>query len=168
MSEITEGKTTAGGLKTPSNSKRPEKAGGGKLASTNPTPLDLSNLRKQFEAWISSPPYEMSIKRLSDKSAWPGQYDDINVQIVFEAWMESAKCSNRTIQERLPQRFRYRKHGCNRWDFGVCLPREKSWSVQAGAGFGSFTDDPWEILGHILGDVAAFEWIDNDYGWEER
>ena len=32
--------------------------------------------------------------------------------------------------------------------------------------FGSFTDDPWEIVGHILGEVAAFEWIDNDFDWE--
>lgn len=71
-------------------------------------------------------------------------------------------------KERLPQRFCYRKAGCNGWDYGVCLPVGDLWSVQAGAGFGSFEDDPWEIVGHIIGDVEAFEWIDNDFDWEGR
>jgi len=125
------------------------------------------SLRRQFEEWISSPPYEESVKRLADKSAWPGQYGDINVQRAFEAWMESAKCSNRTSRERLPQRFRYRKPGCIGWDFGVCTPWSKKWSVMGFAGICSFESDPWEVLGHIIGDVEAFEWIDNDFGWEE-
>lgn len=51
---ITEGKATAGGLKTPSNSKRSEKPGGSELVPSSPTPLDLSNLRNQFEAWMES------------------------------------------------------------------------------------------------------------------
>lgn len=67
--------------------------------------------------------------------------------------------------ERLPQRFRYRKPSCNGWDFGVVYPMGKRWHINAGAGFGSFESDPWEILGHIIGDVDEFQWIDNDYGW---
>lgn len=70
-------------------------------------------------------------------------------------------------KERLPQRFRYQKQGCDGWDFGVCFPMGQRWSVQAGAGFGSFDNDPWEILGHIIGDVQSFFWIDNDCGWRE-
>lgn len=50
-----------------------------------------SDLRKSFESWISSPPYELSTKRLGQTSARPGQYDDINVQRAFEAWIASAE-----------------------------------------------------------------------------
>ncbi len=48
--------------------------------------------RKQFEEWISSPPYEREIARWpndSRKHAWPGQYEDIAVQLAWEAWQES-------------------------------------------------------------------------------
>lgn len=87
---------------------------------------------------------------------------------VKEDWYRNPQQIDRETEprERLPQRFRYRKSGCNGWDFGVCIPRGNLWSVQAGAGFGSFEADPWEIVGHIIGDVEAFEWIDNDYSWE--
>jgi len=123
--------------------------------------------RKHFEKWISSPPYEKSVKRLAERSAWPGQYDDVNVQLGFEAWIESAKCNKQAqFTERLAQRFRYRKTGCKEWEYGVCLPWKGKWAVLAFAGICSFNDDPWEIMGHVLGEVSAFEWIDNDYGWE--
>lgn len=81
-------------------------------------------------------------------------------------YLLSRLISPRFNHERLPQRFRYRKYGCNGWDFGVCLPMGEMWIVNAGSGFGSFDDDPWEIIGHIIGDTEAFEWIDNDFGWE--
>ena len=60
-------------------------------AASAATNCYASDLRKSFESWISSPPYELSTKRLADKSAWPGQYDDINVQRAFEAWIASAE-----------------------------------------------------------------------------
>lgn len=71
------------------------------------------------------------------------------------------------MTERLPQRFRYQDIRGNRWMFGWCIPRPQgNWSAETfGGGFGSFTTDPWEILGHIIGDVAEFQWIDNDHGW---
>jgi hypothetical protein len=70
-------------------------------------------------------------------------------------------------QDRLPQRFRYRVPGRNEWDFGVCFPVYKRWQIQTGDCVGSFESDPWEMLGHILGDVEAFQWIDNGFGWSE-
>ncbi|TWT57212.1 hypothetical protein KOR42_05700 [Thalassoglobus neptunius] len=74
------------------------------------------------------------------------------------------------IEQRFPQRFRYRKHGGDRWYFGVAVASSlipDSWRIECleQRGFGGFDSDPWELLGHIIGDVEAFEWIDNDYRW---
>lgn len=71
---------------------------------------------------------------------------------------------------RKPQRFRYRKPGGDRWKWGVAVPHPtvpRTWRIEClnSAGFGGFDTDPWEILGHIIGDVEAFEWTDNDHGW---
>ena len=73
--------------------------------------------------------------------------------------------------ERLPQRFRYRDDDV--WQYGICMPVRGTgtaeapdfWTIRAGDGHGFFDHDPWEKMGHVLGDVDAFEWIDNDYGW---
>lgn len=49
--------------------------------------------RKRFEIWISSSPYERDVKRFpkdESKSAWPKQYYDIDVQLAWEAWCQSA------------------------------------------------------------------------------
>jgi hypothetical protein len=48
------------------------------------------------------------------------------------------------------------------------MPSEDSddlWSIRAENGFGCFEDDPWEMMGHVIGDAAGFRWIDNDYDW---
>jgi hypothetical protein len=48
--------------------------------------------RARFEAWISAPPYERTIYRWPDYSAghaWPGNYEDIAVQLAWEAWQEA-------------------------------------------------------------------------------
>ena len=50
--------------------------------------MSESDSRAQFEKWISSPPYELTTKRLPESSAWPGQYNDINVQRAWEAWKQ--------------------------------------------------------------------------------
>ena len=71
--------------------------------------------------------------------------------------------------ERLPQRFRYRRG--EEWQFGICVPVtgqepcESYWSIQCGNGHGTFNRDPWETLGNVLGAGEGVEWIDNDYGW---
>lgn len=70
------------------------------------------------------------------------------------------------MSERLPQRFRFREASRSGWEYGVCFPTATGhWRVSCGVGFGMFRDDPWELLGSILGDVAAMEWIDNDFNW---
>jgi hypothetical protein len=66
---------------------------------------------------------------------------------------------------RMPQRFRWKTQNDGDWKYGVVLPGGKVWHIRAGHGHGSFMDDPWEIMGHIIGDIAEFEWIDNDCGW---
>lgn len=69
------------------------------------------------------------------------------------------------MPERLPQRFRYRKHGQDYWQYGVVMPGQFSWHIQAGCGHGSFDGNPWEMIGKIIGDLQEFQWLDNDYGW---
>lgn len=29
-----------------------------------------------------------------------------------------------------------------------------------------FESDPWEAMGHVIGDVEVFQWIDNDLKWQ--
>lgn len=51
-------------------------------------------LRAVFERWISATPYELCVSRLpmdERKTAWPGQYRDISVQLAWEAWCASAE-----------------------------------------------------------------------------
>jgi hypothetical protein len=58
--------------------------------------------RKQFESWITSPPFEKDISRfLNDpiKYAWPGNYRDLEVELAWEAWQEASK--NREMLEEL-------------------------------------------------------------------
>ena len=45
-------------------------------------------VRTQFEAWVSAPPFEYSVARwpVSGASAWPGSYRDLHVQLAWEAW----------------------------------------------------------------------------------
>jgi hypothetical protein len=50
--------------------------------------------RERFEQWISAPPYEREIKRKPDDptvTAWPGNYQDYNVQLAWEAWQEALR-----------------------------------------------------------------------------
>ena len=54
--------------------------------------------RRAFEAWVSAPPYEREIKRFYDdarKSAWPGNYRDIAVQLAWEAWQQGERSKER-------------------------------------------------------------------------
>lgn len=53
-----------------------------------------AELRKQFEAWISAPPFESSVARYSlDErvSAWPGMYRDTAVDLAWCAWQEAVR-----------------------------------------------------------------------------
>jgi len=51
-------------------------------------------MRKLFETWISSPPYERDVARWpkNHHHAWPGQYKDLAVELAWEAWQEAAQC----------------------------------------------------------------------------
>lgn len=42
--------------------------------------------REQFEAFISAPPFEMPIERFDDRSAWPGSYTELEVDLAWQAW----------------------------------------------------------------------------------
>ena len=41
--------------------------------------------REAFEAFISAPPFEMPIERF-DRSAWPGGYTELEVDLAWQAW----------------------------------------------------------------------------------
>jgi hypothetical protein len=71
---------------------------------------------------------------------------------------------------RIPQRFQWKKRFDDPWCNGIVFPchRSELWQIDAGPGHGTFFEDPWEIMGAILGDAAAFRWIDNDHNWEPK
>jgi len=46
-------------------------------------------MRREFEAWIKSPPRKRSTARYHDDQltqSWPGQYEDFEVQLAWEAF----------------------------------------------------------------------------------
>lgn len=54
----------------------------------------MSPNQERFEAWVSASPYERSVAKYStdpDKTAWPGQYRDLDVQLAWEAWQEAKR-----------------------------------------------------------------------------
>lgn len=49
----------------------------------------MEHLRKEFEAWISKPPFEKIVARHSENGSWPGNYRDYGVQLAWCAWQDS-------------------------------------------------------------------------------
>ena len=46
--------------------------------------INFHVMRENFEKWIKSPPYEHHCKH--EKTTWPGQYDQYETQLAWEAW----------------------------------------------------------------------------------
>ena len=58
--------------------------------------------RKQFEAWVSSSPYDESIERYPNdttKYGWPGSYKDIRVDMCWQAWQEARNNKRQPMTE---------------------------------------------------------------------
>ena len=56
--------------------------------------VNIDKERMDFEAWISSPPYERNIYRWSNdetRHAWPGQYADYVVEIAWQSRLARAE-----------------------------------------------------------------------------
>jgi hypothetical protein len=47
--------------------------------------------RKQFEAWVSGPPFEYDVDRYPENSAWPGSYMHLGTDHAWHAWQEARK-----------------------------------------------------------------------------
>jgi len=65
-------------------------------------PHDCSPLLKAFEAWITAPPFERSIRRNTmdeSKTCWPGQYCEYEVQLAWEAWDAAAATIRETLAD---------------------------------------------------------------------
>lgn len=54
------------------------------------TDENIDSTRAAFEAWMKSPPLERRISRFGYVGKWPGQYQDYDVQLAWEAWRQSA------------------------------------------------------------------------------
>ena len=47
----------------------------------------MSDMREQFENWVSAPPREFDVERFDeDHDSWPGGYRSYKVQCAWEAW----------------------------------------------------------------------------------
>lgn len=42
--------------------------------------------RKEFELWISAPPFEHMCDKLSENSAWTGRYKRYETELAWESW----------------------------------------------------------------------------------
>jgi len=49
----------------------------------------VKEVRERFEAWAGREPYDKDLDRFKDNGAWPGHYKDYDVQLAWEAWVES-------------------------------------------------------------------------------
>lgn len=73
-----------------------------RVAESGSNPPACSPLRKAFEAWISSPPFERDITRNSvdaTKHAWPGHYREYEVQLAWDAWDAAAATIRETLAD---------------------------------------------------------------------
>ena len=48
----------------------------------------MDECRKQFEEFMSKPPYEQDLRRYGPKSAWPDNYRQYPVELAWCAWQE--------------------------------------------------------------------------------
>ena len=53
--------------------------------------------REAFEAFISAPPFEMPIERFDDRSAWPGSYTELEVDLAWQAWQAATDAATETV-----------------------------------------------------------------------
>jgi hypothetical protein len=52
--------------------------------------------RKQFEAWISGPPFEYDIERYPENRDWAGSYMNLGTDLAWHAWQ--AARTGETVQ----------------------------------------------------------------------
>ncbi len=55
--------------------------------------------REAFEAFISAPQFEMPIERFDDRSAWPGSYTELEVDLAWQAWKAALAAQPKTLDE---------------------------------------------------------------------
>jgi len=55
--------------------------------------------RDQFEAWISSPPFERTTQRFASNHIWRGDYVDTSVSIAWHAWKAASEENAKLRQE---------------------------------------------------------------------
>lgn len=89
----------------------------------------MTDLRAQFEAFISSPPYEREIDRFEDNdtTAWPGSYKDIAVELAWDAFsrgvsLERQACAN--VCHELALRFGNAAEGAGEPEFTISISSE--------------------------------------------
>lgn len=64
------------------------------MKTNKPEAAHLADARAEFEAWITSPPYEKPVTANPDSSGWPGQYRAYEVQLAWEAYQAGrAECA---------------------------------------------------------------------------
>lgn len=51
--------------------------------------MSIDKIRAEFEAWITSPPYEKPVAKYAWSGSWPGQYQSYEVQLAWEAYRAS-------------------------------------------------------------------------------
>jgi hypothetical protein len=54
-------------------------------------PAPTRSARDAFEAWIQSPPFERSVARFPEGSAWTGNYLEIDIDLAWCAWQDAAE-----------------------------------------------------------------------------
>ena len=42
--------------------------------------------RQAFEAFVTTPPFEMGISRFDDRGAWPGSYKSYETDLAWQSW----------------------------------------------------------------------------------
>jgi hypothetical protein len=56
------------------------------MSQSEHTPMTEDESRKQFEAWISGPPFEHHVSRYRSDGFWTGVYMSAQVDLAWQAW----------------------------------------------------------------------------------
>ena len=58
------------------------------------------DIRQEFEAWITAPPFEKDVHIGDENSDWPGAYTDYRVHLAWDAYQAGRRAGELAMRER--------------------------------------------------------------------
>lgn len=105
------------------------------MKTNKPETAQQMDARAEFEAWITSPPYEKPVDVNPESSAWPGQYRAYEVQLAWEAYQAGrAECEE---LRKDAERYRWLREAHTAHPINLTICSANDWGLKPWSG-----DDP--------------------------